>query len=79
MHSEKFFKESRLPFVECRISRSSSRQFKAHMHRAFSIGAVDRGQARYQVDDRQIDLPEGCLALINPETLHACNTFEQRQ
>ena len=43
------------------------------MHRTFSIGAVELGQVRFSIGDRQIDLPVGSLALINPECLHSCN------
>lgn len=74
MNDETFFKDSRLPFAECRYSQGSTRSFKLHLHRTFSIGAVDSGQARYQVGDRSVLLSAGSLALINPETLHFCNS-----
>lgn len=74
MNDEIFFKDSRLPFAECRSSKSSTRSFKPHLHRAFSIGAVNSGRARYQVGDRSVLLSPGSLALINPETLHFCNS-----
>jgi AraC-like DNA-binding protein len=73
MNDEIFFKDNRLPFAECRYSKSSRRSFKPHLHRTFSIGAVDCGQALYRVGDRSILLSTGSLALINPETLHFCN------
>ncbi len=75
MKSEKFFKDPRLPFVECRYSRSSVRHFKLHLHRSFSIGAVDQGRVRYSVGDRQAVLSVGALAVINPESLHSCNAL----
>ncbi len=75
MRSENFFKDPRLPFVECRYSRSSVRHFKSHLHRSFSIGAVDQGQARYSVGNRQAVLSIGALAVINPEILHSCNAL----
>jgi AraC-like DNA-binding protein len=75
MNSETFFKDPRLPFVECRYSRGSIRHFKVHMHRSFSIGAVDRGQVRYSVADRQAVLSPGALAVINPESPHSCNSL----
>ncbi len=75
MNSEKFFTDNRLPFVECRSSTSSVRQFKAHMHRSFCIGAVDRGQVQYSVGARHALLTVGSLAVINPESLHACNAL----
>jgi AraC-like DNA-binding protein len=75
MNREIFFKDHRLPFVECRCSRSSVRHFKAHMHRAFSIGAVDMGQVQYSVGDQEAVLSVGALAVINPERLHSCNSL----
>jgi AraC-like DNA-binding protein len=76
MNNENFFKDPRLPFVECRSSRSSVRHFKAHMHRSFSIGAVDLGQVQYSVGNRQAVLSAGALAVINPESLHSCNSLK---
>lgn len=73
MHDERFFRHELLPFVEARYSRHSSAPFKPHLHRAFSIGAVDRGEVLYQVADEGARLVPGTLALINPDTLHACN------
>jgi AraC-like DNA-binding protein len=75
MNSEKFFKDIRLPFVECRSSRSSVREFKAHMHKSFCIGAVELGRVQYSVGEREAVLTTGCLAVINPESLHACNSL----
>jgi len=73
MSSEKFFKDKRLPFAECRYSNSSVRTFKTHLHRTFSVGAVERGQVEYVVSGRKAVLSADALALINPEVLHSCN------
>ena len=70
MNRETFFKDKRLPFAEGRYSQDSRRLFKPHMHRRFSIGAVDAGVVIFRVADREIGLRPGALALINPETLH---------
>ncbi len=43
------------------------------MHRSFSLGAVHKGQVRYNVKSRQEILTMGALALINPEAMHSCN------
>ena len=74
MNSEKFFVDIRLPFVEGRSSLSSVRTFKPHMHTGFSIGAVSAGQVHFQTGTHSELLVPGALALINPETLHSCNT-----
>jgi AraC-like DNA-binding protein len=76
MHTEKFFQDPRLPFAECRHSTSSVRHFKTHLHRSFCIGAVDRGRVRYRAGDLEAILVKGTVAVINPETLHSCNTME---
>ena len=73
MNRESFFKDARLPFAEGRYSLNSRRVFKPHMHRRFSIGAVDAGDVIFRVADREVFLQPGTLALINPETLHCCN------
>lgn len=73
MRQERFFTDPRLPFVECRVSQASVRTFKPHIHGCFSIGAVTRGEILYRVEDRSRRLRPGGLALINPDTLHACN------
>ncbi len=75
MEHEIFFKDDRLPFVECRYSRSSVRHFKTHMHRSFSIGAVDKGQVQYCVGEQKAILSVGSLAVINPEIMHSCNSI----
>ena len=71
-----FFKHPSLPFVECRYSTDSERQYKPHMHKTFCVGAVVHGEVNFQVDGKGAKLQPGRLALINPETLHSCNPAE---
>lgn len=73
MSDEKFFKHPQLPFAECRYSINSGRHYKSHMHKTFSVGAIDQGEVIYQVEGKVAKLLPGSLALINPETLHSCN------
>ncbi len=73
MRSEQFLKIDLLPFAEMRYSRGSDIPFKLHMHRTLSIGAVVRGEVFYNVGGKETLLAPGSLAVINPETLHACN------
>ena len=70
---ERFFADPRLPFVEARVSRQSNRTFKPHLHPGLSVGVVAEGEISYQVGSARHLLQPGSLALINPETLHACN------
>lgn len=73
MRSERFFKNNLLPFAEVRHSRGSTVPFKPHMHRTLSIGAVEQGEVLYNVGGKTALLGPGSLAVMNPETLHACN------
>lgn len=77
MRSERFFKNDLLPFAEVRYSRGSNAPFKPHMHRTLSIGAVDQGKVQYQVGEKKATLVPGSLAVMNPDTLHACNPINE--
>ena len=79
MRSERFFKNELLPFAEVRYSRGSSDPFKPHLHRTMSIGAVDQGEVHYRVGGDEAVLVPGSLAVINPETLHACNPLKNQK
>ena len=73
MSNERFFKNKNLPFVEGRHAEHSSRLFKPHMHRRFSVGAVSEGSLCFRIGSEEVPLKQGALAVINPETLHSCN------
>lgn len=79
MHQEQFFHDPALPFVECRATQASPSSFKPHLHASVSIGAVDEGEVEYMVGDQRAILRPGSLALINPETLHSCNTLHHNR
>jgi len=66
-----------LPFAECRYSTNSGRQYKPHMHKSFSIGAINCGKVIYHVNGQRGLLMPGTLALINPELMHACNPVKE--
>ncbi len=74
MNREQFFKLPGPTFAEGRRSTNSGRHYKLHMHRTFSVGAVDCGEVLYQVAGQETRLGPGTLALINPDTLHSCNS-----
>lgn len=73
MRDDLFYKDPMLPFAEFRYSANSAGRYKPHLHKAFCIGAIDQGEVLYQVEGNVATLKPGSLALINPETLHACN------
>jgi AraC-like DNA-binding protein len=79
MTKDTFFRDNQLPFVECRLTLSSTRAFKPHLHRTFCIGAVLHGQVRYNVENQEETLSPGELALINPETMHSCNAVASKK
>jgi len=72
-----FFQDKNLPHVECRYSTDSSRDFKAHLHHRFSIGAIKKGRVQFNHAGEEIILSPGALALINPGTMHSCNTLSK--
>jgi len=76
MSKEYFFKHPSLPFAECRYSKNSGRHYKPHMHKTFSIGAINKGEVIYKVEGETMKLQPGTLTLINPEILHSCNPTE---
>jgi AraC-like DNA-binding protein len=73
MNDERFFKHPALPFAECRHSINSGRRYKSHMHKTFSVGAIDQGEVIYQIEAKTAKLKPGSIALINPEAIHTCN------
>ena len=73
MHTERFFKNPKLPIAELRCSRASAAAFKPHMHQTFSIGAVEEGEVIYTVDGNEARLAPGALAGRQPRDLHTCN------
>ena len=75
MSDEHFIKKV-LPFAECRYSKNSGRHYKSHMHKTFSVGAIDRGEVVYQIEGKIEKLKPGSCALINSEILHSCNPTE---
>lgn len=77
IHKETFFKDSALPFIECRYSQNSGKHYKPHIHSTFSIGAIDNGKVLYSVAGDEALLKPNSLALINPDTLHNCNPLEK--
>ena len=77
MGKEHFYKNRSLDFAELRYSRGSRASFKPHMHRLFSIGAVEEGAVRYTVGGEAAVLRPGSLLLVNPEILHTCNPGDE--
>lgn len=79
MNKEIFFKDERLPFIECRYTTNSGKHYKPHMHENFSIGAISEGEVLYSVAKQKALLQKNSLAIINPNTLHSCNPMQKKQ
>ncbi len=73
MSQQRFFKDIRLPFAECRYTQKSRDTFKPHLHHTFCIGAAEEGEILFTIGGDEVLLQPGTLALINPETLYSCN------
>lgn len=79
MHKEDFFQDPDLPFAEARYTRNSNRDFKPHIHTSFCIGGIERGRVEFRTARETIVLSSGSLILMNPETLHSCNTIDKEE
>ena len=66
-------KAKSLYFAEAREANHSKEHFKPHFHQRLSIGAVLDGELSFVLGDEIMRLGQGELALINPQTIHACN------
>ncbi len=76
--NEFFYKDERLPFIEVRYTKNSSKHYKEHLHKTFSIGAIDKGEVLYKVKDKEALLKPGSLALIPPLHIHSCNPINNK-
>ncbi len=76
--NEFFYKDERLPFVEIRYTKNSSKHYKEHLHESFSIGAIDKGEVLYKVKEKEALLKPGSLALIPPLHIHSCNPLNNK-
>ena len=68
-----FWRDPNLPFVESRAACDSRACYRAHSHRTWSIGVVDRGRSRFSGPGGSIELRPGSLVSIPSEQVHACN------
>lgn len=75
---EKFFIDPKIPYAEFRHTQQSDKLFKPHLHKRLSLGAVDDGEVIFHFAGENHTLRPGCLALINPETLHSCNSAPKK-
>ncbi len=68
-----FFKTSKIPYCECRHTIDSINHYKPHIHKSFSIGAIESGVSEFIGKNSKVLLKNNTLVAINPFVLHACN------
>ena len=75
MNNPRFWRDSRLPFIEARsIENSQKLAYDEHSHDTFSIGAITRGTNFYQNSSVQYKVNAGSVVIINPHDVHACKS-----
>ena len=73
MNKTLYFTHEKLDFLELRYSKSNQ-CYKEHIHNTLSIGAIFEGQRVYTNRNKTITLEKNQLAIINPNTIHSCNS-----
>lgn len=74
----KFYIDKNLPYIEVRFS-NSSKDYKEHVHETLSIGANLEGQRAFICKNEKYILKKNMLAVINPNTIHSCNCFNNKK
>lgn len=73
MNKSKYYVDKKLPFLELRYSNTNN-CYKEHFHETFSIGAIIQGEREYTNINESFVLKPNQLALVNPNTIHSCNS-----
>ncbi len=73
MNNTLYFTHEKLDFLELRYSKSNQ-CYKEHIHNTLSIGAILAGQRTYKNKSKTIILEKNQLAIVNPNTIHSCNS-----
>ena len=69
----RFWRDSRLPYAECRRAVHSRACYVAHTHDTVSIGAVDGGGSVFTSGAVRRRLRPGSLVMVPAHCPHACN------
>ncbi|AXH13636.1 AraC family transcriptional regulator [Malaciobacter mytili LMG 24559] len=78
MNKTKFLKNKELSFIELRYSNSSL-CYKEHIHETLSIGAITNGKRQYSNKNNTYIISKGNLAIVNPNTIHSCNSIDNEK
>jgi AraC-like DNA-binding protein len=71
--TNRFWRDPALPFVESRYASDSAACYTPHTHPTLSIGAIDSGHIVMSLGAQRIPLQSGCLVIVEPHQVHACN------
>lgn len=71
--ANRFWRDPALPFVESRHASDSAACYTPHTHPTLSIGAIDCGHIVMSLGEQKIPLESGCLVIVEPHQVHACN------
>ncbi|MFV0423052.1 helix-turn-helix domain-containing protein [Oleidesulfovibrio sp.] len=69
----RFWRDPDLPGLEVRFSSYSEEIFRKHTHDAYSVGLIETGRTVFFMHDAHHNAQAGQIALIPPDTVHACN------
>lgn len=70
----RFWRDAALPFIEARSVEDGRKVcYAPHSHACFSVGAVTAGSCTYFNAEAQEAIEAGCVVLMNPQAVHACN------
>jgi AraC-like DNA-binding protein len=72
--THRFLRDPRLPFVEARDATDArAAGYGLHSHDTVSVGLVTGGCSIYRHEHGQDEVDAGCVVLMNPGAVHACN------
>lgn len=70
---QEYWRHGALPHIELRSTRQSRIGYKAHLHQALSVGAIEEGSTCVSYRGAERLAHAGELVLIEPEAVHSCN------
>jgi len=74
-----FWRDSRMPHVELRkVEDGRKLCYASHSHTQWSLGAITQGQSTFIYRDDELNVSAGCLVIMNPNWVHACNPIDNQ-
>jgi len=69
----KTYKNSKLPFFELTYNQDINGCVKSHIHDKLAIIALSKGEMKLQLKDKDVNLQEKFLAVVNPYEIHSAS------